>query len=160
MDGVSSMSQVIVVAATNRPQVLDAALVRPGRLDRLIYVGLPDTGARLSIWRSVLSKIPHEVPDSGPESISGLAERTEGYTGAEIVMIAKEAAILCIREQLTVNESQDLSAAFDSLSIDSTRQPLHQILSHRHILDVLKGTQPRTDPDLVEALVAFKEKRL
>lgn len=160
MDGVSSMNQVIVVAATNRPQVLDAALIRPGRLDRLIYVGLPDPGARLSIWRSVLSKIPHEIPDSGSESISGLAERTEGYTGAEIVMIAKEAAILCIREHLTLNESLDLSVAFESLSIDSMRQPLHQILSHRHILDVLKGTHPRTDPDLVEALEAFKDKRL
>ena len=158
MDGVSSMNQVIVVAATNRPQVLDAALVRPGRLDRLIYVGLPDFAARVSIWKSALAKIPNRIPDTGAGSLVELAGRTDGYTGAEIVMVAKEAAIFCIRELLAVNESADLSSEFESLSIDPKPATSTPTLDMRHLLHVLEVVHPRTDPDLVADLIAFKNK--
>lgn len=158
MDGVSTMNHVIVVAATNRPQVLDPALVRPGRLDRLVYVGLPDFSARVSILKSALSKIPHRIPETGNESLIELAKRTEGYTGAEIVMLAKEAAILCVRERIANQIPEELSSALDGLSLDPSKHPSTSGLNFSHLVHVLDGMNPRTDPDLIKALIAFKDK--
>nr|WCZ58512.1 ribosome biogenesis protein SPATA5 [Andalucia godoyi] len=97
MDGMAPLSQVVVLAATNRPDRLDSALLRPGRFDRVVYVPLPDLGSRTEIWRINLQKLPTDIP---PEEIGhwarALSERSEGLSGAEIVAVCKEASMAAL----------------------------------------------------------------
>jgi len=93
MDGVQAQKLVFFVGATNRPEILDAALMRPGRLDSLIYIGLPDFDARISIFKACLRKSPVD-PSVDYEQ---LADRTEGFSGADLSGICKAAAKIAIR---------------------------------------------------------------
>ncbi|XP_063703381.1 ATPase family gene 2 protein homolog A [Culicoides brevitarsis] len=89
IDGVHALKDVTIVAATNRPDLIDKALMRPGRLDRVIYVGLPDSDTRRDIFNIKLQKMPiHENV-----TLENLVERTEGYSGAEIQAVCQEAAL-------------------------------------------------------------------
>ncbi|PGG96940.1 AAA family ATPase [Blastomyces parvus] len=88
MDGIEELKNVLVVAATNKPEVLDPALMRPGRLDNILYIGPPDLQARKEILNIWISK--SEVDDD--VDIDMLAEVTEGYSGAEMVNICETAA--------------------------------------------------------------------
>ncbi|HHI01560.1 MAG TPA: AAA family ATPase, partial [Thermococcus litoralis] len=96
MDGIEENSGVVVVAATNRPDILDPALLRPGRFDRLILVPAPDERARLEI----LKVHTRRVPLAGDVSLEELAKRTEGYTGADIEAIVREAALNAMRRAI------------------------------------------------------------
>merc|ERR1711879_822452 len=87
---------VVVLAATNRPHVLDPALMRPGRFDRLIHVPLPDAQARAAIFARQLGRMQC---GEGVEATS-LAECTGNCSGAEVVMICREAALLAVRSLL------------------------------------------------------------
>lgn len=93
MDGITSSSggQIVVIAATNRPEILDHALMRPGRFDRKVYVGLPDLNSRREIFALQLEKfeIFHEI------DLKSLAELSEGYSGAEIAALCREAVMEC-----------------------------------------------------------------
>ncbi len=97
MDGLEELHNVTVIAATNRPDILDPALLRPGRFDRLIYVPVPDKKAREEIFRIHL----RGKPLAEDVKIEELAARTEGYTGADIEAICNEATMLAIREYIT-----------------------------------------------------------
>jgi transitional endoplasmic reticulum ATPase len=97
MDGIEDLSNVIVIGATNRPDILDPALLRPGRFDRIVYVNVPDEKGREQILR-IHTK---NMPIVGKESlILDLAQRTEGYTGADLEALAREAAMLSLREDI------------------------------------------------------------
>ncbi len=98
MDGIQPLTNVIVIGATNRPDILDPALLRPGRFDRLIYVPPPDKKARLQIFRIHTRKMPLD-PDVDLER---LAELTEGYTGADIEAVCREAAMIALREEFKI----------------------------------------------------------
>ncbi len=98
LDGIEPLRRVVVIAATNRPDILDPALLRPGRFDRLIYVPPPDYKARIEIFKVHTKKMPL-APDVDLEE---LARRTEGYTGADIAAVCREAAILALREEFKV----------------------------------------------------------
>ena len=91
--GGGDVARVIVVAATNRPDVFDTALMRPGRIDRKIYVSPPDKASRKQILTLQLQKMPVER-SMGEDGISELVEMSEGYSGAEVVAMATEAAML------------------------------------------------------------------
>ncbi len=93
MDGLESMEGVVVIAATNRPDIIDPALLRPGRFDRHIYIGVPDKDGRKKIFEVHLKNIPLENVD-----IDWLAENTEGYVGADIEALCREAAIHALRK--------------------------------------------------------------
>lgn len=93
MDGVTAQKLVFFIGATNRPDILDPALMRPGRLDSLIYIGLPDFEARIGIFKASLRKSPLD-PDVDFEFF---ADRTEGFTGADIAGVCKSAAKHAIR---------------------------------------------------------------
>jgi len=96
MDGVTSQKLVFFIGATNRPDILDPALMRPGRLDSLIYIGLPDFEARVSIFQASLRKSPID-----PEvDFEYLADRTEGFSGADIAALCKSAAKHAIRSAI------------------------------------------------------------
>lgn len=100
MDGITPQKQVFFIGATNRPDILDPALLRPGRLDSLIYIGLPDFEARISILKATLRKSPLD-PDIDFEY---LADRTEGFSGADIAAVCKNAAKIAIRN--AINEER------------------------------------------------------
>ena len=96
MDGIQENSGVVVIGATNRPDIIDPALLRPGRFDRLILVPAPDEKARLEIFKVHTRK----VPLAEDVSLEELAKRTEGYTGADIAAVVREAAMLAMRRAL------------------------------------------------------------
>lgn len=85
----SKTDNIILVAATNRPENIDGAVLRPGRIDRRVYVGLPNIGERQAIAELSLKRVPRIVEEVSPEKIAAL---TEGYTGAEVVAVCKEAS--------------------------------------------------------------------
>lgn len=96
MDGMNQKKNVFVIGATNRPGQLDTALMRPGRLDQLVYIPLPDAASRLSIFRAKLRKAPVHSSVDLPE----IAHRIEGFSGADISEICQRAAKLAIRESI------------------------------------------------------------
>merc|ERR1712060_269631 len=96
MDGINASKQIFVVGATNRPDILDPALKRPGRLDTMIFIDLPDFAARVSILKASLRKSPVD-PQVDYEY---LAEQTHGYSGADLAGIAQVAAKVAIRMQI------------------------------------------------------------
>uniref|UniRef100_A0A6I8NS16 non-chaperonin molecular chaperone ATPase n=1 Tax=Ornithorhynchus anatinus TaxID=9258 RepID=A0A6I8NS16_ORNAN len=96
MDGVERLTGVTVLAATNRPDRIDKALLRPGRIDRIIYVPLPDAGTR----REVLALQLRSMPVGGDVCPDHLLQRTDGYSGAEIAAVCREAALLALQEDL------------------------------------------------------------
>ncbi|XVE57409.1 hypothetical protein DITRI_Ditri04bG0088600 [Diplodiscus trichospermus] len=100
LDGLHQRVDVTVVAATNRPDKIDPALLRPGRFDRLLYVGPPNKNDREDIFRIHLRKIPC----SSDVSLKELAHLTESCTGADISLICREAAVTALEESLDAEE--------------------------------------------------------
>lgn len=96
MDGMNSKKTVFIIGATNRPDIIDSALMRPGRLDQLIYIPLPDDGSRQSIFKSVLRKSP-VAPDV---DVDTLVKFTNGFSGADITEICQRACKYAIRESI------------------------------------------------------------
>jgi transitional endoplasmic reticulum ATPase len=96
LDGLEVLSNVIIIAATNRPDIIDAALLRPGRFDRLLYVPPPDKESRIKIFKIHTSK----KPLADDVKIEALAAHTEGYTGADIAALASAAVMLALREHI------------------------------------------------------------
>merc|ERR1712156_576560 len=102
MDGINAAKQIFVVGATNRPDIIDPAIKRPGRLDQVIFVDLPDFPARISIFTACLRKSPLD-PDV---DLAHMAEQTNGYSGADIGGICKGAAKIAIRTQIEKKVAQ------------------------------------------------------
>jgi len=100
MDGIKPLRGVVVIAATNRPDLLDPALLRPGRFDRVIKVPPPDRRARLEILKIHTRKVPL-APDVDLEK---LADMTNGFTGADLEALVREAVMLALRERLEARE--------------------------------------------------------
>ena len=96
LDGLEDLKDVVVVAATNRPDVLDPALLRPGRFDRIVYVPVSDEKGRLQILKIHTKGMPLDKS----VDIKKIAEETEGYTGADLEALAREAAMLALREDI------------------------------------------------------------
>lgn len=96
MDGMGKKKQVFIIGATNRPDIIDTALMRPGRLDQLIYIPMPDVESRKSILKAVLRK----SPVSKDVDLNFLAEKTDKFTGADLTEICQRAAKLAIRESI------------------------------------------------------------
>ncbi len=96
LDGLEELKDVVVIAATNRPDMIDPALLRPGRLERHIYIPPPDKKARVEIFKIHL----RGKPLADDVNIEELAEKTEGYSGADIEAVCREAGMLAIREVL------------------------------------------------------------
>ena len=108
LDGVETLKDVIMVAATNRPDMIDKALLRPGRIDRILYVPLPDREARKEIFKIHLSK----TPLGADVVIEDLTEKTEMFSGAEISALCREAALAALQED--IESSKVLRRHFDA----------------------------------------------
>jgi cell division protease FtsH len=120
MDGFEGNEGVIVVAATNRPDVLDPALLRPGRFDRQVVVGLPDVRGREQILTVHLRKIPM-ADDVKPMII---ARGTPGFSGADLANLANEAALFAARANKPLVDMQDLEKAKDKIMMGSERRSM------------------------------------
>uniref|UniRef100_A0A674NGA2 Transitional endoplasmic reticulum ATPase n=1 Tax=Takifugu rubripes TaxID=31033 RepID=A0A674NGA2_TAKRU len=96
MDGMSSKKNVFIIGATNRPDIIDPAILRPGRLDQLIYIPLPDEKSRISILKANLRK----SPISQDVDLDFLAKMTNGFSGADLTEICQRACKLAIRESI------------------------------------------------------------
>jgi len=98
MDGMQTLKGVVIMGATNRPDILDPALLRPGRFDRVLYVPPPDRAARLQIFKIHTRGMPLDKD----VNLEDLAAITEGYTGADIEAIVREAAMSAARENINI----------------------------------------------------------
>ena len=96
MDGLSAKKTVFIIGATNRPDIIDPALLRPGRLDQLIYIPLPDESSRLQIFKACLRK----SPVSKDVDLAILAKHTQGFSGADIREICQRACKYAIRDDI------------------------------------------------------------
>src|SRR5918998_298687 len=97
MDGLEILTNVVVIGATNRPDIIDPALLRPGRFDRILYVSPPDRDSRLQIIKIHTKK----KPLADDVRIEQLADKTDGYTGADIASLSSAAVMLALREHVT-----------------------------------------------------------
>ena len=100
MDGIEDLSNVIVIGATNRPDMLDSALLRPGRFDRILLISSPDKKGREQIFK-IHTK---NMPLAKDVSIKKLVDKTEGYVGADIESLVREAAMLALRDDMESKE--------------------------------------------------------
>jgi cell division protease FtsH len=117
MDGFSGAEGVIVIGATNRPEILDKALLRPGRFDRTVQVGLPDAAGRAAILGVHTRGVPLE-PDV---SLDGLAKITPGMTGADLANLVNEAALLAAKRGKEKVGRADFTDALEKLQLGAAR---------------------------------------
>ena len=115
MDGMGSKKTVFIIGATNRPDIIDSALMRPGRLDQLIYIPLPDEKSRLSIFKANLRKSPL-APDV---DIQTLSKFTNGFSGADITEICQRACKFAIRESIERDIERERAAAANPDAMDN-----------------------------------------
>lgn len=118
MDGFEQGQNVIVLAATNRADVLDPALLRPGRFDRRVNIGLPDRKDRLSILKVHFEK----KPTSKDVDLDSLAAKSAGSSGADLANIANEAAIIAAKANRNEINNDDVTAAFEKVAIGPERK--------------------------------------
>lgn len=130
LDGVETLSDVTLVAATNRPDVIDKALMRPGRIDRIIYIPLPDYETRREIFNIQL----RNTPLAPGMNLDDIITQTEGHSGAEITAICREAALAALQE--------DINAVH---------------VTHEHFVQALQTIKPRISTDLVQCYDKFQK---
>ncbi len=130
IDGVEELKDVVIVAATNRPDIVDPALLRPGRFDRLIYVSAPDKKGREIIFGIHLK----DKPLADDVDVHELSDMTDGYVGADIEAICREASMLALRELIT-----------PGISREEIKSRLADIkISSEHFLKAIKRVKPTT----------------
>jgi SpoVK/Ycf46/Vps4 family AAA+-type ATPase len=138
----SKSNRVVVVGATNRPDLLDRALTRPGRIDRMIYVGVPDTESRRQIFEVTLT---NKSCDSDIDlAYLSQDEVSKGYSGAEIVAICQDAALFALEET-------DDSPAEEVLDHKSPAK-----VSMRHLLKASKGMQRQITPEMLDFYATYQ----
>ena len=120
MDGFDETTNLIVIAATNRPDVLDPALLRPGRFDRQVTLGYPDRAGREAILRIHTAKLP-----LAPEvQLAAIARATAGFSGADLANLANEAALLAAREDLRTVGTAQFEEALDKILLGTKQASL------------------------------------
>jgi cell division protease FtsH len=148
MDGFSPHQAIVVIAATNRPDVLDPALIRPGRFDRRITLDLPQKNAR----REILKAHTRKVPVADDMDFENLSERTVGFSGADLKNLVNEAALLAARKNKPNVQAEDFDQARDKIlmgieredviSEDEKRMVAYHEAGHALLAELLPGTDP------------------
>merc|ERR1719222_1667378 len=122
----NSKKSVFIIGATNRPDIIDPAVLRPGRLDQLIYIPLPDEGSRFNILRACLRKSP-VAPDVDLEF---LARTAHGFSGADLTEICQRAAKMAIRESIEREielEKERAAAGEEASAMETETAPVPEI---------------------------------
>lgn len=120
MDGFATSDRILIIGATNRKDVLDNALLRPGRFDRIISVPLPDVESREQILKVHLNRTRFNPVVS--KDIPELAEKLEGFSGAELANVVNEASIMAVRQERQVVEKTDLLAALEKSRVGIVKE--------------------------------------
>ncbi len=134
LDGLEILTNVVVIGATNRPDIIDAALLRPGRFDRLLYVPSPDRDSRIQIIKIHTKKKPLDED----VKIEELANHTDGYTGADIASLSSAAVMLALREHVSKYK--------DPKEADNHTQELK--IHMRHFEEAMKKIRPLSTQEL------------
>ncbi|HWV88611.1 MAG TPA: ATP-dependent zinc metalloprotease FtsH, partial [Burkholderiales bacterium] len=149
MDGFETNSGVIVIAATNRPDVLDPALLRPGRFDRQVVVPLPDIRGRAEILKVHMRKVPL-APDVKPDII---ARGTPGFSGADLANLVNEAALFAARGNKRLVDMDDFERAKDKIIMGAERRSMvmpeeerRNTAYHESGHTIVARMLPKTDP--------------
>lgn len=127
MDGFQDNTDIIIIAATNRKDVLDQALLRPGRFDRLIRVPLPDSDSRAKILDYYLSQSKLE----GPFNVTAISQLTDGFSGAQLKNLINEAAIFSVRNNYTTIQERFVFEAFEKLLVGLVKKNSTSLASTR-----------------------------
>ncbi len=140
MDGLEELQGVVVIGATNRPTLLDPALLRPGRFDELIYVPLPDFESR----KRILGIHTSEMPLSDDVDLEEIARETEGYTGADLENLARRAGLLVLRQDRSATH---VSKEHFDQALKDTRASVTPEMEreYRRIAEQLKQENPRAE---------------
>ncbi|MCJ2532360.1 MAG: CDC48 family AAA ATPase [Candidatus Thermoplasmatota archaeon] len=137
MDGMDSLDNVFVIAATNRPDILDKALLRPGRFDKLLLIPLPDTASRRKILEVHTRNMPLERVD-----LDAIAEKTDGYVGADLENLCREAGLIALRHKKGANKvtSSNFSEALKLVraSTDQETAKLYESLAKEMVTAISK----------------------
>jgi len=166
MDGVTAQKMVFFIGATNRPDILDPAMLRPGRLDSLIYIGLPDFEARISIFKACLRKSP---VDPGVD-YEYFADRTEGFSGADISGICKAAAKSAIRlaidaerrtfeaKEAKKKAAEEKGEEYDSDADEELKDQKEVVpyITKEMLKDALESTNPSVTKDQLDRYMKYK----
>jgi transitional endoplasmic reticulum ATPase len=134
MDGLEELRNVIIIAATNRPDIIDSALLRPGRFDRLLFVPPPDLEARRQIFKIHTRK----TPLADDVSLDELARRTNGYTGADIASVANTSVMLALREHISKAKDPE----------DAKKRAKGLKVAKRHFDEALQKIKPMSTEEL------------
>jgi transitional endoplasmic reticulum ATPase len=134
MDGMNAKKTVFIIGATNRPDIIDSALLRPGRLDQLIYIPLPDEASRLRIFQAALRKSPlaKEV------DLEALARYTQGFSGADITEICQRASKYAIREDIEKDIEREKRRAENPEAMEEDEAEEVAQIKARHFEEAMK----------------------
>ena len=136
MDGMNSKKNVFIIGATNRPDIIDSAVLRPGRLDQLIYIPLPDLASRVQILKANFRK----SPVASDVDLDAIAKATHGFSGADLSAIAQRACKLAIRESIAKEIQFEEMKASGAVEIDAEFDPVPEI-TRSHIEESMNGAR-------------------
>ncbi|TQS38055.1 hypothetical protein Golomagni_01447 [Golovinomyces magnicellulatus] len=155
MDGMTSKKNVFVIGATNRPEQLDNALCRPGRLDTLVYVPLPNEASRASILKAQLRKTP-VAPDVDIEYI---ASKTHGFSGADLGFITQRAVKLAIKESISleIQRRKDQEAANEDVDMDEDIEDPVPMLTKAHFAEAMSSARRSVSDVEIRRYEAFAQ---
>ena len=142
LDGLEELEDVVVIATTNRPDLIDPALLRPGRLDRHVHVPVPDANAREKIFE-VHSR---DKPLADGIDLADLADRTEGYVGADIEAVCREASMAASREFINSIDPEEVDDSIENVLVTTD-----------HFEEALDEVGPSVDADLRERYEEVEE---
>ncbi len=134
MDGLEELRNVVIIAATNRPDIIDSALLRPGRFDRLLFVPPPDLEARKQIFKIHTRK----TPLADDVNLDDLARKTDGYTGADIASLANTGVMLALREHISKAKDPE----------DAKKRAKGLKVAKRHFEEALQKIKPMRTEEL------------
>ena len=156
IDGIGSGKTLFIIGATNRPDILDPGIMRPGRLDQLIYIPLPDRDSRISIFKANLRKSPVAVDIT----LEQLADVTDGFSGADITEICQRAAKNAIRDAITGDIERQTRVEAGELTqeeADALPDPVPQI-TRAHFEASMSKARRSVTPDIVKQYDDFSSK--
>jgi transitional endoplasmic reticulum ATPase len=131
IDGLEQLRDIVVIGATNRPDIIDSSLLRPGRFDELIFVGAPDKEAR----RAIFEIHTRNMPLAKDVDLDELADITEGYVGADIEGICREAGMMALRENINAKE-----------------------VKREHFLKAMENVHPSMDEEMTQYYMEVEKK--
>jgi transitional endoplasmic reticulum ATPase len=139
MDGMTSKKNVFVIGATNRPEQLDNALCRPGRLDTLVYVPLPDQASRASILKAQLRK----TPVAEDVNIDFIASNTHGFSGADLGFITQRAVKLAIKQSISIDieRRKAREAAGEDVDMEDDAEDPVPVLTKAHFEEAMRSAR-------------------